>query len=118
MMKTQIAAVMAGVTSAALENCLYCRYTDLKATFLESWSYCDSAPECLADEWNYIDRACSGDWKRANKNTLDDCQASTAPCPEFVASKQYDLGEPLGKHKNLTWVLPSGAMCIVKVDAT
>ena len=34
------AAMMAGFASAALENCLYCRYTDLGATFLESFSYC------------------------------------------------------------------------------
>ena len=41
-----------------------------------------------------------------------------ASCPEFVASKQYDLSEPLGAAKNLTWILPSGAKCVVKIDAT
>ena len=46
------------------------------------------------------------------------CEATMEVCPEFVASKQYDLSEPLGKHKNQTWVLPQGGMCIVKVDAT
>lgn len=52
-------AMMAAVASAQdgpLENCLYCRYTDLRATFLESWSYCRANQECLADQWNYIDR--------------------------------------------------------------
>ena len=110
--------VMAGVAQAALENCLYCRYTDLQATFLESWSYCDSNQECLADQWNYIDRPCPGaGWSRANIKTLEDCQSQTATCPEFTASKQYDLNEPLGRHRNLTWVLPSGAQCVVKIDA-
>ena len=33
-------AAIASVASAVLENCLYCRYLDLRATFLESWSYC------------------------------------------------------------------------------
>ena len=115
-----VAAVMAAtVDAAALENCLYCRYTDRQATFLESWSYCNSGQECLADAWNYLDRDCGdGGWNRANKYSLDECQAETAPCPEFTASKQYDLGEALGRHRNLTWVLPSGSKCTVKIDAT
>ena len=112
-------ALIATVAQAALENCLYCRYTDLQATFLESWSYCNGGQECLADQWNYIDRDCSdGSWNRAAKLSLDDCQAETAPCPEFTSSKQYDLGEPLGRHRNLTWVLPSGSKCTVKIDST
>ena len=45
-----------------LENCLYCRYVDLRATMLESWSYCAYNQECLADEWNYIDRGCPTGW--------------------------------------------------------
>ena len=58
-----MAAAVASVASAALENCLYCRYIDLRAVFLESFSYCTSSQECLADEWNYIDRPCSnGEW--------------------------------------------------------
>ena len=52
---------MAAASQAALKNCLYCRYTDLRATFLESWSYCAESEECLADEWNYIDRPCEND---------------------------------------------------------
>ena len=35
-----------------------------------------------------------------------------------MASKQYDLNEPLGKHRNLTWVLPAGTQCVVTIDAT
>ena len=33
------AALIAGA-EAALENCLYCRYLDLRASSLESWYYC------------------------------------------------------------------------------
>ena len=87
-MKTFIASLMAaGVANAALDNCLYCRYTDLRASFLESWSYCTDSLECLADEWNYIDRDCVSGWTQANVMTLDFCEAEEAPCPEFVASK-------------------------------
>ena len=80
MIKLTVAGVAAFIASGvsaenALPSCLYCRYTDLKSTFLESYSYCDSASECLADEWNYIDRPCSSDWKRAREKTLDDCKA-------------------------------------------
>ena len=50
--------------------------------------------------------------------SLDFCEVTEAQCPEFVASKQYDLNEPLGRAKNMTWTLPAGAKCIVKVDAT
>ena len=122
MMKaTGIAAALAGVSNAVLENCLYCRYTDLRATFLESWSYCKTNQECLADQWNYIDRECNdedGGWIRAKEVDLDYCETDTAPCPEFVSSKQYDLNEPLGKYRNRTWTLPSGTKCDVKIDAT
>ena len=93
-------AAMASFASAALESCLYCRYTDLGATFLESYSYCVSNPECLADEWNYIDRDCTGDWVRAKTMSLEFCEAESAQCPTFVASKQYDLNEPLGQYRN------------------
>ena len=55
---------------------------------------------------------------RAAEADLDYCETDTAPCPEFVSSKQYDLNEPLGKHKNRTWTLPSGTKCVVKIDAT
>ena len=123
-MKLTVAGVAAFIASGvkaaveALPSCLYCRYTDLKSTFLESYSFCDSAPECLADEWNYIDRPCESGWKRAKQKSLDDCNTQMVTCPEFVASMQYDLSEPLGTAKNLTWILPSGAKCVVKIDAT
>ena len=39
-------------------------------------------------------------------------------CPAFVSSSQYDLGEELGKHLNVTWTLATGEMCYVEVDAT
>ena len=42
-------AAVTKLANAALENCLFCRYTDLRATFLESWSYCETNEECLAD---------------------------------------------------------------------
>ena len=111
-------AMFATVANAFLENCLYCRYIDKRATFLESWSYCPSSQECLADEWNYIDRGCNDEWTRANKISLEYCEASTTQCPTFTSSKQYDLNEPLGKHKNVTWVLPVGGYCNVTIDAT
>ena len=41
-----------------------------------------------------------------------------APCPTFTSSIQYDLNEPLGKHRNLTWVLPSGSSCWMQGDLT
>ena len=113
-----MAALVASVANAALENCLYCRYTDLRATFLESWSYCRANEECLADQWNYIDRSCNDGWERASGISLDYCETDEAPCPEFVSSKQYDLNEPLGKYRNRTWTLPSGTKCVVKIDAT
>ena len=114
-----MAAAVASVAQAALENCLYCRYTDLRATWLESWSYCSTNQECLSDEWNYIDRPCvNGEWERAATFDLEYCETSEAPCPTFVASIQYDLNEPLGKHRNLTWVLPSGSSCNVTIDAS
>ena len=66
MMKTGVvvAAMAARIATAQdqtekpLEGCLFCRYTDLQATLLESYSYCRDSQECLADEWNYIDRPC------------------------------------------------------------
>ena len=119
MRQTIAASLMAMASQAALQNCLYCRYTDLHATFLESYSYCSDSEECLADEWNYIDRPCkNGGWKRGAEKTLDDCEVETSVCPEFVASKQYDLNEEKGRWKNLTWVLPSGSQCYVQIDAT
>ena len=59
-MKSAVALAITAAMSnaAALENCLYCKYTDERATFLESWSYCPDTQECLADEWNYMDREC------------------------------------------------------------
>ena len=114
-----IVALLAASASAALEDCLYCRYTDLHATFLESWSYCAYQQECLADQWNYIDRACpESGWVRGKTSSLDFCEAEMAACPEFVSSLQYDLNEPLGAERNISWTLPSGAMCEVTVDAT
>ena len=115
---TAASALMASFASAALESCLYCRYTDLGATFLESFSYCTTNPECLADQWNYIDRDCAGGWVRGNTMSLEYCEAEMAQCPTFVASAQYDLNEELGRHKNQTWTLPQGAMCEVEIDAT
>ncbi len=106
------------VDAAALENCLFCKYTDERATFLESWSYCPDSQECLADEWNYIDRNCASGWKRGNSFQLFSCESETAPCPKFYSTKQYDLNEPLGRHKNMTWVLPAGAQCTIEIDAT
>ena len=111
-------AAVTKLANAALENCLYCRYTDLRATFLESWSYCETNEECLADQWNYIDRECQAGWVRAREVDLDFCQTDSAQCPEFVSSKQYDLNEPLGKYRNRTWTLPAGTKCVVKIDAT
>ena len=111
-------AGLASIANAALENCLYCMYTDKRATFLESWSYCAKSQECLADEWNYIDRSCDGGWKRASTYSLASCESEVAPCPEFYSTKQYDLNEPLGRAKNLTWVLPAGAQCNIFIDAT
>ena len=35
-----MASAVASVASAALENCLYCRYLDLRASSLESYYYC------------------------------------------------------------------------------
>ena len=91
----------------------------MRATFLESWSYCAESQECLADEWNYIDRPCANsNWQRGAEQSLDQCEVETSVCPEFVASKQYDLGTENGRWKNLTWVLPSGSQCYVKIDAT
>ena len=58
-MKVLGMAAVAGIANAALESCLYCMYTDLRAVFLESYSYCDESQECLPDEWNYIDRPCT-----------------------------------------------------------
>ena len=118
-MKSVLASAgLAAVGQAALESCLYCRYTDLRSAWLESWSYCRSNPECLSDVWNYIDRSCEGDWIRGKELSLEQCEIEDAPCPEFVSSKQFDLNEPLGKAKNVTWTLPAGASCIIKVDAT
>ena len=89
-------AALASVANAVLENCLYCRYLDLRATFLESWSYCSTSQECLLDVWNYIDRDCVTGWNRAAENSLEFCEPTLVQCPSFVASSQYDLGEELG----------------------
>ena len=35
-----------------------------------------------------------------------------------MASKQFDLNEPLGRYNNRTWTLPSGSYCTIKIDAT
>ena len=117
-MKLVTLALSAAIANAQLENCLYCMYTDERATFLESWSYCAAQTECLADERNYIDRPCEGGWKRGNELSLFQCETAETACPEFVSTKQYDLNEPLGKHKNITWTLPAGTQCTVKIDAT
>ena len=49
---------------------------------------------------------------------MEYCEIEEAKCPEFVSSQQYDLNEPLGKHRNITWTLPPGSKCEVTVDAT
>lgn len=117
-MKQMLVAGLAGLAAAQKENCLYCRYTDLEATFLESHSYCDQTKDCLADAWNYIDRPCPSEWKRGKEMTLDDCEAQEANCPSFISSKQYDLNEPDGRPRNITFTLRSGQKCNVKIDAT
>ena len=112
-------ALAAGMAEAALENCLYCRYVDLRATMLESWSYCPYSQECLADQWNYIDRDCpENGWSRGSENDLTTCEVEESAGVEFVSSKQYDLNEPLGTYRNITWTLPQGSFCVVTVDAT
>ncbi len=112
--------VLANVANAALDNCLYCRYVDLRATMLESWSYCPYSQECLEDQWNYIDRPCpEGGWSRGSDNTLFTCESEEVLCPPpFIASKQYDLNEELGKALNVSFSLISGAQCEVIVNAT
>ena len=114
-----MASALAVGAQAALENCLYCRYLDLRASTLESWYYCPYNQECLADQWNYIDRECPEEgWSRAYEKSLDYCEIEDTQCPEFVSSLQYDLNEPLGKERNITWSLPPGSQCNVSIDAT
>ena len=42
----------------ASANCLSCMHKDKTATFLVSYSFCNSSDVCLQNRWVYIDRPC------------------------------------------------------------
>ena len=82
---------------------------------MTSYEYCTELEECLANAWNYLDRPCSGGWKKGSVLKLEDCEAdlSSRECLSFTSSKeQKDVKTPR------TWSLQSGTYCDFTVDAT
>ena len=108
-------AAMAGVASATLRNCLFCKRTDEDAHFLTSYSYCAATEECLANAWNYLDRPCPTGWKPGKTETLGTCLAeeSAKNCPSYVS-----LPEKAQQTESRVWSLQSGTYCKVNIDAT
>lgn len=67
-------------------QCLYCKRSDVTATFLVSYAFCESSDVCLQDRWNYINRPCTTKWRKGSKMLLDDCTPKRATCHPFVSS--------------------------------
>ena len=95
------------------DSCLYCRRMDRVSHFLTSYSYCIQNEECLANAWNYLDYPCGTGWRRGRDVPVEECKADEYMCPDFDS-----FIELAGEERNVTWSLPNGAMCKVRIDAT
>ena len=78
----------------ASANCLYCKRTDTFASFLYSYSYCQSTDECLADVWNYYNRYCPSGWKQGWQLDINkDCKAiKSITCPKPIVVNSSHVG--------------------------
>ena len=74
-----------GLTEAT-STCMYCRRADKTATFLVTYSFCESSDICLQDKWNYIDYDCKSGWHRGKNVALDSCSPNITSCHSFVSS--------------------------------
>ena len=54
--------VSAQTKQTGLPNCMYCKRMDETSSFMYSYSYCADLDECLADAWNYYNKACPSGW--------------------------------------------------------
>lgn len=107
-----LAATTAPLASATA-NCLYCRRSDLTATLLVSFSYCQASDTCLQDRWNYIDRPCSTKWVRGVNTALDDCTPKLVTCHPFVSTPAADQN-----WFNFTETLGANEYCTIEIDAS
>lgn len=106
--------LMSGIPSVeATAQCLYCRRSDFSATFMVSYSYCDSSDICLLDQWLYIDRPCTSGWKRGNSFPLDDCKPRKTSCHPFVST-----AVAAGNWFNFTENLGANEYCQIDIDTT
>lgn len=94
-------------------QCLYCRRSDFTATLLVSYAYCQSSDTCLQDRWLYIDRPCTGGWKRGVNTMLDDCTPKKTTCHPFVSTEAAN-----GVWFNFTETLGANEYCEIVIDAT
>lgn len=90
-MKSLILVILLTLCSyaSATETCLSCMKKDKTATFLVSYSYCNTSDVCLQNRWNYIDRPCV-----ANPN-----------------SNRTEYGWILGRWVPMDYCLPMGVEC-------
>ena len=94
-------------------NCLYCKRSDVSATFLVSYAFCESSDVCLQDRWNYINRPCTSKWKRGSKMLMDDCTPKRTTCHPFVSSSSS-----AGNWFNFTETLGANEYCAIEVDSS
>ena len=115
-MKSFIASLaLVSVAEARVSTkCLACKYQDSAASFLYSYSYCKETNECLADQWNYINKWCESKWVPGWMLNIDtDCEAQVVigACMPFVSVEGYSREV---RQSNL----PAGGQCTISIDAT
>ena len=72
-------SVIAFTNAMNSPNCMYCKKKDSDSSFLYSYSYCKDTDECLADEWNYMNKWCKSKWISGWMLDIDkDCEAKEA----------------------------------------
>jgi hypothetical protein len=98
---------------ASTAQCLYCRRSDFTATFLVTYSYCESSDTCLQDKWNYIDRPCTTKWQRGVNLDLDACAPKRTTCHGFTATEAS-----AGNWFNYTETLGANEYCQIDIDTT
>merc|ERR1712166_32717 len=107
-------SVIAVVSAENSPTCMYCKKQDSDSSFLYSYSYCKDTNECLADEWNYMNKWCKTKWISGWMLDIDvDCEAKEAigQCVNFVPTPGFE------KKEMAVSTLQAGQKCTVSVDA-